>query len=63
MGETLVPAELLTTKEAARLLGFTVSGLRRLVMRGELRALQIGRRGHLRFRREDLEALVRELNG
>ena len=62
MSETLVPEELLTTREAARLLGVTPAGLRRMVTRGELRAVQIGRRGRLRYRREDLEALVRERN-
>lgn len=63
VSEALIPEGLLTAPEAARLLRVSPSAVRRMVMRGELRAYQVGRRGRLKIHREDVEALVRLRNG
>lgn len=55
--------ELLTTKEAARLLRFSPGQVRSLVNRGQLRATKLGHKS-LRFRRSDVEAfLTRHAHG
>jgi excisionase family DNA binding protein len=45
---------LLTLSEAAEILGYKPSGLRKLVKRGSIRHIQVGR-GPIKFRREWLE--------
>lgn len=52
-------ARFLTATEAAAALGVSYWTLRRLVDDGALRAIQYRRGGHLRFRREDVERLLK----
>jgi excisionase family DNA binding protein len=47
---------LLTTADAAEILGISVSGVRRLMGRGDLPAVKVG--GSVRFRRVDLETFM-----
>ena len=49
---------LLTSREAAALLGVTLWTIRDWVAAGKLRAVRVGRHGRLRFRREDLDRLI-----
>lgn len=51
---------LLTKAEACTVLRVSPSTLERLVTRGRLAGVQYTPRGHLRFRRVDLERLVAE---
>ena len=56
----VMPEKLLTLEEASALIGFSEEAIRGLVDKGELPAYRIGGK-FLRFRREQLEAIVREL--
>lgn len=53
-GETPQSDTLLTLAEAAEILGYKPSGLRKLVKRGDIRYVQVGR-GPIKFRREWLD--------
>jgi excisionase family DNA binding protein len=48
----------LTREEAAELLGVSVRSVDRLRARGRLPAVQYLRRGRVRYRRDDVEALL-----
>ena len=49
---------LLTAREAAAVLGVSVFTIRRMAAAGSLAPVRLGPRSHLRFRREDVEALT-----
>jgi excisionase family DNA binding protein len=48
----------LRTAEVARLLDYSPRSVRRLVDAGALPVVRVGRRGHMRFRAEEIEALA-----
>lgn len=52
---TAVPENLLTPKQAARILSVTLSMVYRLIKSGQLRAYKIGTK-HYRLSREDVDA-------
>jgi hypothetical protein len=53
-------AALLTQIEGAHLLGISPQSMRRLIAAGSLEPVWIAGLGRPRFRRDDLEALIRE---
>jgi excisionase family DNA binding protein len=55
---TVEPQTFLTREEAAEALGYSVRSVDRLRDRGRLPAVQYLRRGRVRYRREDVEALL-----
>jgi len=55
--DTTEPAEYLTIQQAADYIGYSVSGLRKLVKRGEVRFAQSKPSAPLKFRREWLDAI------
>jgi hypothetical protein len=66
MGNELAAASaprLLTTAEVARELRFTVGRVRRLAKDGVLNPVRITPHGSLRFRAEEIEALIRGEGG
>lgn len=52
------PAEMLTIAEAARILGISTSGLRKLVSRSAIRFAQSAKHAPIRFRREWLDEFI-----
>ena len=52
------PKVMLTTGEAARLLGIHVNTVRRWNAKGILKSYRIGPRGDRRFRREDIDSFL-----
>ena len=53
---------MLTVREVARLLHIHTNTVRRWVDKGMIRAYRITRRGDRRFRREDIDSFLAELN-
>jgi excisionase family DNA binding protein len=53
-------AALLNLIQSARLLGVSPASMRRVIAAGSLEPVRIAGLGHPRFRRSDVEALVRE---
>jgi len=51
--------ELLTIREVAELLGVHQQTLRRWDNEGKLKAFRIGRVGHRKYKKEDIERLVK----
>lgn len=60
---TIAPSELLTTPQAAEMLGVAERTVRELVERGDLAAIRFGERGRYRFRREDIDQLLEPRRG
>ena len=56
--ETTIERKLLTSREAADRLGVSVFTVRILAKSGDLPAIRFGERGLLRFRVDDVEALL-----
>jgi excisionase family DNA binding protein len=54
---------LFPSKDAAAFLVITERGLRKLRERGEIRAYRVGSSRSIRYRREDLEALLHPVDG
>ena len=50
--------KLLTIREAAQIFGVHIETLRRWDRDGKLRAVRIGERGHRRYKREEIAALL-----
>lgn len=51
-------SELLTIRQAAKILNVNVETLRRWDKRGKLKAIRIGSRGDRRYRKTDIEAYI-----
>ena len=56
------PSPLLTVREVASMLGIHANTVRRWSDEGKIRALRISKRGDRRFKREDIERFLVEMN-
>ena len=57
------PKLMLTTNEAAQMLGLHANTVRRWSQKGILKVYRVGQRGDRRFRREDIDAFLAESGG
>ncbi len=55
---TTIKRRLLSVREVGLMLGYSKKSVHALVDKGVLKPVQLGSRGHLRFRVEDVEALI-----
>lgn len=59
LATTTAAPRLLTSRQVGDLLGVSITSVQRLVGKGVLQPVRLGPNGLFRFRREDVEAIIR----